>query len=265
MTLLPLDRPCDKRRNGATKKQFALAIVVIFALPALLYVRVIGRSPEVIAQKPKDASERTATVASPDRPTPGLDQPPPSIASTGEPAPLPDKVTDLPPQHGGDETIRNATRPDGTYIKIPSVALRTYYLLMDLGGDGEIPTGVKDDFGLTDAEFGQLVEYAKVTLQSDIQYQSDLKAAICTSRSSYQTIEQFGVAANEYALKADTNQESLGRNAKLHLDATLFSKVDAGIRRQGPRQHVSVDFPKFLAVRHRDLQTDIDRFCNSRQ
>lgn len=117
-------------------------------------------------------------------------------------------------------------------------------------------------FNIGDQDLVKLDKYLRSATRSDRDNQAQLLAEICSRKADFHTLDEFGIALNEFNRKAELHQENLGLEAAAELGAELFSKVSQPDRGQRPREQTNADFPALFKAQNRDLQTEIARFCS---
>jgi hypothetical protein len=150
------------------------------------------------------------------------------------------------------------------YLEFVSIAMA-----IEVGPDGKIA----DEAGLnsykfvykqlSEEDFKKLMEFSTLVLQADRKFQAEAQKEICDEKSRPLSIQELGVALNNFTARAEKNQEALAYKAQLSSDP-VFSEVFTNVRRQPPREITKADFPTLLAARNRPLDTELKRFCSVR-
>ena len=228
-------------------KRVVVSTVLGLAALVLLYLWFTkSEVAEIVAETHVPAPVAELAVAKPEQPE------------------VPEVVQQAPLQstHPPLETSRPAARQIvatqvGTYTKAPSVELRTYYMLMGLGGSGfSSPESTRQEFDLSDEELAELTEYAKSAVESDLKHQLEMQRETCEGRATFQTLEQFGAAMNGFTEKVERNQESLARDARDKLGGCAVCQNRCRRRRQRARDVLAVDGPSSCAPETRSSGID---------
>src|SRR5690606_3592666 len=119
----------------------------------------------------------------------------------------------------------------------------------------------QQQYNLDKQELEAFLEHSRSALESDRRHQSEQQEKICARRSELQTLHSLGVALNEFDKVVEEYQEQLGRQAEEALGLALFSKINAVLLREPPKEMTIVDFSVLLVEQNRDLQEEIERFC----